>query len=315
MKNLKSLTAVLLLLAVVVLFPLNVSAAGTIDLYHSDSLSVNVVYDKKPVSGMKFNAYLISTVDYCGELTVVDSFQKYADKLDIRGKDNKSWKKMAQVLEQDITNNKSLKPDYSAVTDAKGVVKFKNIPMGLYLIIGNNLKRDNYVYSTSSFFAMLPQQDLSNNTWNYSVTVDAKTKRETEKIDFEVIIIWDDKKLENQRPNYVIVDLYKNGVLHDSVTLSHNESWRHVWYGLDAEYKWTIKERAVNGYHTLDIEQDGNTFTVTNVRRINSEPTEPGNPSLPQTGQLWWPVPVMITLGLLFTVIGLIRRRYSRNDK
>lgn len=42
------------------------------------------------------------------------------------------------------------------------------------------------------------------------------------------------------------------------------------------------------------------------------EPTTPPSPSgskLPQTGQLWWPVPVLICMGLGCIAVGLIRRR------
>ena len=45
-------------------------------------------------------------------------------------------------------------------------------------------------------------------------------------------------------------------------------------------------------------------------------PTEPPfhGEKLPQTGQLWWPVPVLSAAGLLFVIVGLLRRRGSRYD-
>ena len=46
------------------------------------------------------------------------------------------------------------------------------------------------------------------------------------------------------------------------------------------------------------------------------KPDNPGKPGngvpgnkLPQTGQLWWPVPVLIAAGFLLIIFGLIRRR------
>ena len=40
------------------------------------------------------------------------------------------------------------------------------------------------------------------------------------------------------------------------------------------------------------------------------------NERLPQTGVLWWPVPMMIALGLLFIIIGLlIKRKGIKNEK
>lgn len=62
--------------------------------------------------------------------------------------------------------------------------------------------------------------------------------------------------------------------------------------------------------YTVEITQEGKVFVVTNTY-VPEKPTTPSKPdtSLPQTGQLWWPVPVLLAVGLLFVVIGLIRRR------
>ena len=35
----------------------------------------------------------------------------------------------------------------------------------------------------------------------------------------------------------------------------------------------------------------------------------PSGGKLPQTGQLWWPVPVLTAAGMLLIVVGLVRRR------
>lgn len=130
MKKYKSLAAFLLCLAAMIAFlPVNALAAGSIDLNHSHSLTVTAVFDKKPISGMQFDAYLISTVDECGELTVVDRYQEYADDLDIRGKDDERWQAMAQMLAREIMLDNNLKASRSAVTDADGVAVFSDIPI------------------------------------------------------------------------------------------------------------------------------------------------------------------------------------------
>lgn len=38
-------------------------------------------------------------------------------------------------------------------------------------------------------------------------------------------------------------------------------------------------------------------------------PTNTPVPTLPQTGQLWWPVPVLVWMGLVLIILGLVRRR------
>ena len=40
----------------------------------------------------------------------------------------------------------------------------------------------------------------------------------------------------------------------------------------------------------------------------STPPNKPGSPRLPQTGQLWWPVPVLAVLGLAFVAAGWKRR-------
>ena len=93
---------------------------------------------------------------------------------------------------------------------------------------------------------------------------------------------------------------------------------------MDDRYTWTIVEKELGGY-TVEVTREGITFVVTNTydekdettARTPSTPDEPDTPAkqtLPQTGQLWWPVPVLIAAGLLFVVIGLVRRRGTKDE-
>lgn len=316
MKKYKSLAAFLLCLAAAISFlPVTVLATGSIDLNHAHSLTVTAAYAQKPISGMKFDAYLISTVDECGELTVTERYRNFADDLDIRGKNDEAWRQMARVLAREISLDTNLKPSRSAVTDADGVAKFADISMGLYLIVGNGVEKDGYVYSTSPFFVMLPEQDLSSNTWNYHVVANAKPGREPVKADFEVIKIWKDDCHKDRRPKSITINLICDGGVYDTITLPHNGTWSYTWKNLETNHQWTVMEKKEQGYKDPDIQQEGNTFIVTNTCSKPTTPPQPGKPTLPQTGQLWWPVPVLIAAGLLFVVIGLVRRRGTIDEK
>lgn len=307
MKRINRITVVLLsVMAMLLLLPIQALAAENIDLNHPHSLTVTAVYDKKPISGMRFDAYLISTVDECGNLVVIDRYRNFTDDLDIRGKNDEAWRQMARVLAREISLDTNLKPSRSAVTDADGVAKFTDIPMGLYLIMGNGVEKDGYVYSTTPFFVVLPEQDMSSNTWNYHVVANAKPGREPVKADFEVIKIWKDDCHKDRRPKSITINLICDGGVYDTITLPHNGAWSYTWKDLETNHQWTVVEKKADGYRNPDVQQEGNIFIVTNTC---SKPTEPGKPTLPQTGQLWWPVPVLFAAGLLFVVIGLIRRR------
>ena len=316
MKIYKRFCALLLaLLAAALLLPVGASAAGSIDLGHTHSLTITAVYADMPISGLRFDAYLISTVDQYGELTVIDRYGAYAESLDIRGKNDMAWQNMAQALAREILLDPDLKPSRSAVTNSDGVAVFTDIPMGLYLVPGSTIRKNGYVYSTSPFFVMLPEQDLSSNTWNYHVVANAKPGQEPVKADYEVIKVWKDDCHKDQRPKSISISLICDGEVYDTITLPHNGAWSYTWEDLETNHEWTVTEKRENGYKDPEIRQEGNTFIVTNTCNKPTNPTEPGKPMLPQTGLLWWPVPVLIAAGLLFVVIGLLRRRGIRDEK
>lgn len=45
------------------------------------------------------------------------------------------------------------------------------------------------------------------------------------------------------------------------------------------------------------------------------KPPEPVPPVLPQTGLLWWPVPVLLISGLFFVLVGVVRRKTIKNEE
>lgn len=316
MKICKRLSALLFaLLAAALLLPAGASAAGIIDLGHAHSLTVTAVYSDMPISGLRLDAYLIANVDQYGELSVIDRYEDYEEELDIRGKNDAAWQNMAQILAREILLDPDLKPSRSAVTNSDGVAVFTDIPMGLYLVPGSTIRKNGYVYSTSPFFVMLPEQDLSSNTWSYHVVANAKPGQEPVRADFEVIKVWKDSCHKDQRPESITISLICDGVEKDTITLPYEGAWSYTWKNLDTNHQWTVEEEEETGYKKPDVQQEGYRFIVTNTCNKSTTSTGSGKPTLPQTGQLWWPVPVLIAAGLLFVVIGLVRRRGTIDEK
>lgn len=63
-----------------------------------------------------------------------------------------------------------------------------------------------------------------------------------------------------------------------------------------------------------ETEPDETEPTETTSPDETTEPDEPDKPTepsgkLPQTGQLWWPVPILLSVGILLVLIGLFRRK------
>ncbi len=122
--------------------------------------------------------------------------------------------------------------------------------------------------------------------------------------------VWDDKGYESNRPKSVQVTLLQNGVAYDTVTLNEANGWLYTWeklpkYGVDGkEYNWSIQETAVSGY-VSSVKQNGYTFVLTNT--LDKQ-------KLPQTGVLWWPVPVLACGGLTFLIMGMVSRRKKDHE-
>lgn len=103
--------------------------------------------------------------------------------------------------------------------------------------------------------------------------------------------------------------------------LNERNSWRYIWNDLPKYDKnglpieWRVVELTPEGY-TVSITQESGTFVVTNTPKQPSvtPPTDqPKGPTLPQTGELWWPVPVLAAAGLLLIAAGAGKKRKGRN--
>jgi len=137
--------------------------------------------------------------------------------------------------------------------------------------------------------------------------------------------------MEEYRPDSVTVQLLKNGAVYDTVTLSAENNWRHSWTGLSDSATWKLIEVEVPEYYNASVELKGNTFVVTNsaepeeipenpIPEGNTPPTtdleDPEIPlgGLPQTGTLWWAVPVLAMMGLLLCSAGYVVLYRGKKD-
>lgn len=176
----------------------------------------------------------------------------------------------------------------------KGKAVFQNLPMGVYLVMGDPGAKDGIQYWPTPFLVSMPQKDDSGSLlWDVSV----EGKREMNMSIF-VRKRWVGDQAAN-RPTSVTVHLLRNGKAYGApVILNENNQWSHTWKDLPPD-EWSVVEDETPRYTTA-ITRDGNTFIVTNTWK-----------TVPQTGQLWWPVSVLALGGLVLICIGLVRRRTS----
>ena len=317
-----------LLAAVLCLLTSVAQAAGSIDLTRKPTLTLTYRDGKTALSGAKFSIYRVADADETGELTVRSEFDEFD--LDIRGKNDRCWREMAQTLESYVLR-RELTPTDSGKTDKTGMLTFptqgKTLAAGLYLVIGERHTQGGNDYDAEPFFVLLPTQDLENNEWVYDVSANVKFGKtpvpdDGDTVTRKVLKVWDDDGVEDSRPQEITVELLRNGKVYDTVKLSEKNNWRYTWLDLDADARWSVTEKTVSGY-TVSITREGITFVVTNTKKPDrtdtpdtpvkpsnpAKPSSPAKPTLPQTGAVWWHVEALALSGLVFLILGALDRK------
>lgn len=307
-------------------------AHGEIDTARSSSLSVYFGHAGVGFPGAEFSIYRVASVSQSGRFTLEGGFSGYP--VNVNGLSSSEWRALAQTLAAYAARD-GLSPAYESETNAAGYAGFYGLEPGLYLVTGERYTSDGYVYTPESILVSLPSL-TGDGEWDYDVSVSCKYDRDpatTGTVTLRVEKVWNDGANRYSRPENVTVQLLKNGAVADTVVLSDANGWEYAWNGLDAGAVWQVVEYDVPDGYTVSIEREGITFVITNAYTDEApEPTpapsaQPSMPpdatpspsdtpgTLPQTGMLWWPVPLLICCGLLLILAGFLIRRKQGNGK
>lgn len=297
MKKIKFLAFVLSIAMIFCISPIQSFAS-------SDDITLTVHYrdNGKVISDATFDVYLIATSDNNGAFIPTDAFKNYP--VEFKASNDEEMYNLATTLEGYVLKDK-IAPIYKGTTDDNGdfVFNTKNAAnhRGLYLIIGHSHFKGDIIYTAEAFTIYLPGIGDSGQNL-YEVTVQAKytvVHRYSPPVHLKVHKVWNDNNSYDKRPSEINITLLKNGEAYDTVTLSQNNNWAYEWYNLDSTARWNIIEAAIDGY-TVTITREGTSFFLKNTLKE----TPPPPPDLPQTGQLWWPVPILTLLGFVCIATG-----------
>ena len=328
-KMLGSLLACLLLAA---LLPTAAMARGLIDTGKPVSLTV-----RYPCKGITFRLYRVAEVSAYGEYTLTGDFQD--DPVTLKQPDQAGWRALAATLDGYAARDQR-KPLATRETDANGQLIFSGLEAGMYLVTWQKHTTSGYTYTPVPFLVSLPGLDGEDN-WVYDVTAGPKYDREkvpvrpgAVTVDRKVLKVWEDDGAEDARPESITVQLLRNGKVYDTVTLSGKNRWSYAWDGLSKDDTWQVVEADVPEEYTVTVSREGITFVVTNTltEELPDEPTPEGplpevpeenipdepvpqGPALPQTGVLWWPVPLLACAGMALFLAGWARRRSEECDE
>ena len=198
-------------------------------------------------------------------------------------------------------------PLATATTDEDGIAVFSGLENGNYLLIGSSYRTGNKICTFKMSLIRLPAKDADGKTANKVVVIPKYSLEESrDEVTYHVVKIWKDKKNPGLRPKSVSVQLYRNGEKHTKIRLTKSGNWQYTWTDTDPLALWAVLEAVPDDY-AVSYSRDGNTFAITNTLKKSDSKGEDGK--LPQTGQLWWPVPLLAVTGTALILVGWLRRK------
>ncbi len=284
----------LLCLLFALLLALPAAAAG--------DASLTVLHGRE---GVRFDVYQ-AAVPGSGGWQLTGAFAGYS--VEVPGSDSPAadWRAAAETLAAYAAQD-GLTPDASGTIDG-GQAVFDGLAEGLYLVVGQRTQQDGVIYTPAPVLVAV----------GGSTSVEIKTESETlppEEVEYSLVKVW----AGGQSAESVTVQLLRDGQPDRLVTLSEANGWRYSWTS-EPGVQWQAAEQDVPEGFLVSVDREGNTFTVTNTWQSVEEPAPPdtsasGEGTLPQTGQLWWPVPVLLCAGAALLIADRVRaRRKGRRD-
>ena len=269
----------------------------------------------RSVAGMSFTLYRVAEMTGFGTFTPTWDFADLCSAEDLEGLDSEGWSTLAGTLSGYVGAGGRAYRRADAGEDGSAV--FAGLSVWLYLVTGTPYMQDGRMYMPQPSLVALPSRDARDN-WVYGLTVDPKPEEVRHYDEIRVRKVWVDGQSAD-RPEQITVRLYVNDRLYDTVTLSAKNGWRYTWdvRGIAQPAVFKVTEVGVpEGYtHSVDYtgtyitscRGPGREITIVNRKRGVRPPRPSGK--LPQTGLLWWPVPLLAGAGMVLFILGWLRRR------
>lgn len=269
----------------------------------------------RSVAGTSFTLYRVAEMKGFGTFTPTWDFADLCSAEDLEGLDSEGWSTLAGTLSGYVGAGGRAYRRADAGEDGSAV--FAGLSVGLYLVTGTPYMQDGRMYMPQPSLVALPSRDARDN-WVYGLTVDPKPEEVRHYDEIRVRKVWVDGQSAD-RPEQITVRLYVNDRLYDTVTLSAKNGWRYTWdvRGIAQPAVFKVTEVGVPEGYTHSVDYTGTYITscrgpgreITIVNRKRG--VRPSRPSgkLPQTGLLWWPVPLLAGAGMVLFILGWLRRR------
>ncbi len=261
-------------------------SAEAVDTDKVSSLTLVYKYNTTFYDGLDIKIYRIADVQSDYSFDLATPFNTYS--VNIYGINSQNeWRTVTTTLASYITAD-SISPTATLKTDANGKVVFEDLRPGIYLTTGLQTRVGNTMTKFEDFLTIIPRQNE-----DYSITYDVTAYPKCErwsvgggnpndpKVTYKVVKQWKDNGKSEKRAKSVKVDIFRNGVRKESVTLSSSNNWKYSWRTDDDGADWTVVERDVPEEYTVEISNSGYSFVITNTYDENPKPPDEDDPTNP----------------------------------
>lgn len=271
-----------------------------------------------PVDDVPFRLYRVADLSTDGAtVTLAGEFAQFSSVLPVTDTDDFFSSYLSILV--DYVGYYELTP-VATDTTVDGKVTFTSdsqgqpLDPGVYLALCDKVKVEDVYYLCDPMMFCAPNRLASGTSWDYVIRINGKylTVPETaESTWLQITKRWEDEGYEEVRPEGIRVALMCDGTVKEEVTLNRENNWTYTWTDLDGTCAWSATEIDVpEGYSLGKDTTYGNQPVIINYA-VNPPPTPTPTPppDIPQTGMLWWPVPVLFAVGLALFIVGLLKQR------
>ncbi len=294
------------------------------------SLSLHYEYQSVSLDGVKVRIYKVAEMNPDGTCSLIAPYndpKSFPITYKTKITEASQWNDLVTPVSAYIYTN-GVAPSAVQTTVNGGKVFFEHLPLGIYLVVADPLSvpSESCIYSFSSFFISIPAPD-ENGVFQVN-TKDVVGVPKCEKTtgpttyNYAVYKRWNDFGYESLRPASITIHVYRDGQLYTTQTLNAGNNWSYSW-SYEQGHNWAVSEELNFSGYSMTTEQSGNIIYLYNTHTTREEeevlgesrdkPEVLGDSRLPQTGQLWWPVPLLILTGQFLMIRGW-RMKRSEND-
>lgn len=317
-------------------YPKEVLAAPMVNTSHRVGLTIEYKILDTKIQNAEFSLYKVASMGEDGSFTLTPEFENYGMK--VNGLDSEETQAAANAFYGYVLKD-SISPMISKKTNANGQLMFLSSQLypGMYLLTCKSHQAYGEMCYIQPMLLSLPT--MIHDKWIYNIEITPKYSVIPKRTEVSAVIIWrdpsEDKRPESLELQLINADTAMRRSIPQKIQLGEGEAWRYTWSNLPAA-NWLVVQNGVPDGYTLTTKREDNTFIFINTRYDWVDPNQPSQPSggggsaeepeektseefvefipasgekLPQTGTLWWPVPILAVSGVVFILVGIIFRK------